>query len=164
MLKNNDFFAGAGGMGLGFKYAGFELAGAWDFDKYAVESYKNNISDLIKQVDITQMSYNEIPFANVWTFGFPCVDISIAGKRKGMIKGETRSGLFFEIMRLLEETESNKPNNLPMIILAENVKAVKAELPAIEKEYEKRGYKMYTTLYNSKYFNVPQNRERYFIL
>lgn len=164
MLKVNDFFCGAGGMGLGFKYAGFRLAGAWDIDKYAVESYGNNVSPKVKQADITQMTWDEVPYADVWTFGFPCQDISVAGKQAGMIKGKTRSGLFYEVMRLLEETETHSPDRLPTVILAENVKAVKKYLPEIEKEYKARGYRMYATLYNSKYWGVPQNRERYFIL
>lgn len=164
MLKVNDFFCGAGGMGLGFKYAGFRLAGAWDFDKYAVESYGNNVSPKVKQADITQMTWDEVPYADVWTFGFPCQDISVAGKQAGMVKGKTRSGLFYEVMRLLEETETHSPDRLPTVILAENVKAVKKYLPEVEKEYKARGYRMYATLYNSKYWGVPQNRERYFIL
>lgn len=164
MLRVNDFFCGAGGMGLGFKYAGFRLSGAWDFDKYAVESYGNNVSPKVKQADITQMTWDEVPYADVWTFGFPCQDISVAGKQAGMVKGKTRSGLFYEIIRLLEETEINSHDRLPSVILAENVKAVNTHLPEIEKEYETRGYKMYATLYNSKYWGVPQNRERYFIM
>lgn len=164
MMKVNDFFCGAGGMGLGFKYAGFQLAGAWDFDKYAVESYRHNVSPIVKQADITQMTWDEIPYADVWTFGFPCQDISVAGKKAGMVKGKTRSGLFYEVMRLLEETKTYNPDHLPKVILAENVKAVKKYLPEIEKEYNARGYRMYATLYNSKYWGVPQNRERYFII
>lgn len=164
ILRVNDFFCGAGGFGLGFKNAGFIISGSWDFDKYAVESYRNNVSHKVKQADISLMSWNEVPYADVWAFGFPCQDISVAGKQAGMVKGKTRSGLFYEIMRLLEETESNSHDRLPSIILAENVKAVNKFLPEIEKEYEARGYKMYATLYNSKYWGVPQNRERYFIL
>lgn len=163
-LRVNDFFCGAGGMGLGFKQAGFRLAGAWDFDRLAVESYANNISPKVKQADITQITWEEVPVADVWTFGFPCQDISLAGKGAGMVKGQTRSGLFYEIMRLLEQTENNNPNNLPSIILAENVKAVNKYLPEIEKEYEARGYRMYSTIYNSKYWGVPQSRERCFIV
>jgi DNA (cytosine-5)-methyltransferase 1 len=163
-LRVNDLFCGAGGMGLGFKQAGFRLAGAWDFDKWAVESYGHNVSPKVKQADITQMEWNELPYADVWTFGFPCQDISVAGKGAGMVKGETRSGLFYEVMRLLEETKKNDPNRLPKIILAENVKALKKYLPAIEEEYTERGYNMYYTLYNSKYWGVPQNRERYFVV
>jgi DNA (cytosine-5)-methyltransferase 1 len=158
-FKVNDFFCGAGGMGLGFKNAGFHITGAWDFDKYAVQSYKHNIDDNVLQADISQMTASDIPYADVWTFGFPCQDISIAGKQAGMVKGVTRSGLFYEIMRLLEETHSK-----PKLIMAENVKAIKKFLPIIEEEYAQQGYRMIAQLYNSKYWGVPQNRERYFIV
>lgn len=158
-LTVNDFFCGAGGMGIGFKNAGFRLGGAWDFDKYAVESYGHNVSPKVKQADITQMTAEDVPNSDVWTFGFPCQDISVAGTQAGMVKGETRSGLFYEVMRLLDETTEK-----PKIILAENVKAVKKYLPEIEKEYAERGYKFYSILYNSKYWGVPQNRDRYFMI
>lgn len=164
MLKLNDFFCGAGGMGLGFKNAGFEITGAWDFDKYAVESYYKNVSERVKLSNISEMKYSDISQSDVWTFGFPCQDISVAGKQKGMIKGETRSGLFYEIMRLLEETKSYNSDNLPRLILAENVKSVDKYMEEIEKEYEKIGYKLYYQLYNSSHWEVPQQRERYFII
>lgn len=158
-MKVNSFFCGAGGFDLGFIQAGFEISGAWDFDKYAVQSYNHNIGGA-EQADVSKMKGQDIPKANGWLFGFPCQDISVAGKQKGMIKGETRSGLFYEIMRLLDEV-SDKPE----WILAENVKAVKKFIPAIEEEYDKAGYTLVNPqLYNSKYWGVPQNRERYFLL
>lgn len=184
-MKVNSFFCGAGGFDQGFIQAGFEIAGAWDFDKYAVESYNHNIGGA-KQADVTQMKGADIPNANGWLFGFPCQDISIAGKQQGFIveciscghqydklkfsecnscgssdfKPFTRSGLFYEIMRLLGEV-SDKPE----WILAENVKAVKKFIPTIEEEYDKAGYRLVDPqLYNSKYWGVPQNRERFFLL
>jgi DNA (cytosine-5)-methyltransferase 1 len=163
-LTLNDFFCGAGGMGLGFQQAGFTIVGAWDFDKYAVESYRTNVGDHVQQMDISKMTWEDVPKADVWAFGFPCQDLSVAGKQAGMIKGVTRSGLFFEIMRLLEETRNQKPENLPSIIVAENVKALKRVLPTVKEEYENQGYEMRETLYNSKYWGVPQNRERYFVV
>ena len=51
-LKVNDFFCGCGGMGIAFKNAGYEIAGAWDFDKYAVESYRANVGDHVQKADI----------------------------------------------------------------------------------------------------------------
>lgn len=161
-IKVNDLFCGAGGMGLGFKNAGFEIAGAWDFDKYAVQSYKHNVGDHVKQADISQMTYEDMQLADVWTFGFPCQDLSIAGKQAGLFNGK-RSGLFFEVMRLLDETIEHG-QALPSIIMAENVKGLKPYLEVLEEEYRQRGYKMYYTLYNSKYWGVPQNRERYFVV
>jgi DNA (cytosine-5)-methyltransferase 1 len=159
-MKVNSFFCGAGGFDLGFIQAGFEIAGAWDFDKYAVESYKHNIGKHVLQADVSSMKGEQLPKANGWLFGFPCQDISIAGKQKGMVKGETRSGLFYEIMRLLGEV-SDKPE----WILAENVKAVKKLIPVIEQEYDKAGYTLVSPqLYNTKFEFLPQNRERFFLM
>jgi DNA (cytosine-5)-methyltransferase 1 len=159
-MKVNSFFCGAGGFDLGFIQAGFEITGAWDFDKYAVESYVHNIGMHGEQADVTQMKGLDIPKANGWLFGFPCQDISVAGKQKGMIQGETRSGLFYEIMRLLGEVADK-----PEWILAENVKAVKKFIPTIEEEYDKAGYDLVDPqLYNTKFWFLPQNRERYFLM
>lgn len=162
-LRVNDLFCGAGGMGIGFKQVGFETAGAWDFDKYAVQSYAHNVDKVVKQADITEMSYEDMQQADVWTFGFPCQDLSVAGKQAGLFEGK-RSGLFFEVMRLLDEAMENDLNRLPRIIMAENVKGLKPYLGVLEEEYKKRGYKMVYTLYNSKFWGVPQNRERYFVV
>lgn len=162
MHKVNDFFCGCGGMGLGFKQAGFATAGAWDYDKFAVESYRHNVDAIVQQSDIQQMRFDDIPAADVWTFGFPCQDLSIAGMQKGLHDGE-RSRLFFEIMRLLDELDMMGEDK-PKVIMAENVKALKPYLELLEAEYGKRGYRTYYTLYNSKFWGVPQNRERYFVL
>lgn len=155
-LTVNSFFCGAGGFDLGFIQAGFDVKAAWDFDKYAVQSYEHNIGDHVQQRDIKEMTGDEIPEATGWLFGFPCQDLSIANINGKGLEGE-RSGLFFEVMRLLGEVREK-----PVFILAENVKALKKHLPTLEEEYKKAGYRMYFTLYNSKYHGVPQNRERYF--
>lgn len=157
----NDFFCGAGGMGLGFKQAGFTIVGAWDFDKYAVQSYRENVGDHVKQADITQMTAADVPYADVWTAGFPCQDLSIAnmkGKDRKKLNGE-KSRLFFEVMRLLDEVQE-KPN----VIVAENVEELGDLLPIVEEHYRIRGYKMYAKLFNSKDWNVAQNRPRYFVV
>lgn len=71
----NDFFCGCGGMGVGFLNAGYKIAGAWDFDKYAVQSYDHNVGHHVKQADIKEMTWQDVPFAHVWAFGFPCQDL-----------------------------------------------------------------------------------------
>jgi len=162
MFTLNDFFCGCGGFGLAFKNAGFEIAGAWDIDKFAVKTYSRNVGSHVKQMDITEMTWRDVPKADVWSFGFPCQDLSIAGKQAGLIEGK-RSSLFFEIMRLLDETEENAPENLPSVLIAENVKQLKRYIPLLEHEYKKRGYSAHIKLFNSKYHGVAQNRERYFI-
>lgn len=195
VLKVNDFFCGCGGMGIAFKNAGYEIAGAWDFDKYAVQTYKENVGDHVKQTDIREMTHKDVPKADVWAFGFPCQDLSVAGKQKGMIlkcegcgeeieikpeeynnqticpvcggdnfKAASRSGMFFEMMRLLEETEQNTPENMPAVIIAENVRGLKPYLPVLRLEYERHGYTAHVEMFNSKYWGVPQNRERYAVV
>ena len=192
MYTLNDFFCGCGGIGAGFQQAGFEIVGAWDFDKYAVQTYRENVGDYVVQADITQMTIDEVPKADVWAFGFPCQDLSVAGKQAGLwlkccdlgcgheweITGDeartvcpvcgckkhraaSRSGMFFEIMRLLDEADED---DRPYILMAENVKALRPLLPILEAEYAKRGYRTYYTMFNSKYWDVPQNRERYFVV
>lgn len=194
-LKVNDFFCGCGGLGLAFKGAGFEIAGAWDFDKFAVQSYRENVGDHVKQADIREMTYKDVPKADVWTFGFPCQDLSVAGKQKGLVlkcqdcgaefeinpeeydggtfcpecssstlKAASRSGYFFEMMRLLDETNEHQKENLPAVIVAENVKGLKPYLPVLVTEYKRRGYTAHVEMFNSMYWGVPQNRQRYAVV
>lgn len=158
MMKVIDMFCGCGGMGGGFEDAGCEIVQAFDIDKFAVQSYNANFATKADLLDIRNISADYLNPADGWTFGFPCQDLSVAGKQAGLYNGE-RSKLFFEVMRLLDEVPEK-----PKFILAENVKGLKKYLPVLEQEYAKRGYRMYYTLYNSKYFGVPQNRERYFVL
>lgn len=160
-----DFFAGIGGFHSGFEKAGMKCIGWCEFDKYAQKSYQAiyDTEGLWFKDDVRKVRGQEIPRATVWTFGFPCQDVSIAGKQKGIKRG-TRSGLFFEIMRLIDEAEENKPR----WIIAENVK----NLLSIEggwgfftvlSEMAERGYSVEWRVYNSKDYGVPQNRERVYI-
>lgn len=194
-LKVNDFFCGCGGLGLAFQEAGYEIVGAWDFDKFAVETYRENVGGHVQKADIKELHQADIPQADVWAFGFPCQDLSVAGKQKGMIlkcqdcgevveinpeeytgentcpkcsgkdlRAESRSGCFFEIMRLLEETEREREEAMPAVIIAENVRGLKPYLPVLCMEYERHGYTAHIQMFNSKYWGVPQNRERYAVI
>jgi DNA (cytosine-5)-methyltransferase 1 len=155
----NSFFAGFGGFDLGFTQAGFTVVGAWDNDPYAVKSYAHNLGDHIELADITTMKGANVPYASGWLFGFPCTDVSQAGRKAGMIKGETRTGLFYEVMRLLGEV-----GRKPEWILAENVMGLAPYLDIVEHEYKQAGYRMVYTSYNSKFWGVAQSRQRFFIL
>lgn len=70
-LKVNDFFCGCGGMGIAFKNAGYEIAGAWDFDKYAVESYRANVGDHVQKADIKELHQAEHPTSGCVGVWFP---------------------------------------------------------------------------------------------
>lgn len=195
-LKVNDFFCGCGGMGLAFMAAGFEIAGAWDYDRHAIKSYQENVGPHAKEADIREMGYTDIPPADVWAFGFPCQDLSVAGKQKGLVlkcqdcgeeleidpekyteggtfcprcgsqnmKAASRSGMFFEMMRLLDETIENAPAAVPAVIIAENVKGLRPYLPVLQEEYKKRGYTAHIETFNSKWWGVPQSRDRYAVV
>ena len=119
-MKFIDFFAGIGGIRLGLEQSGHECVGFCEFDKFARQSYKaiHNTDGEWENHDIRTVKPYELPEADLWTFGFPCQDLSIAGKQKGLQAGE-RSGLFYEIMRLLA---GRRQEDRPQWLLIENVK------------------------------------------
>nr|DAR05609.1 MAG TPA: Cytosine specific methyltransferase [Caudoviricetes sp.] len=164
-MKFIDFFAGIGGFHSGLEKAGMECIGWCEFDKFAQASYRAiyDTEGLWFGEDVTKVKGSELPKADLWTFGFPCQDVSIAGKQKGLKKG-TRSGLFYEMMRLLDECEENKPD----WIMCENVKnllSIDNGIGFLEVvgEMAERGYTVEWKVYNSKDYGVPQNRERVYI-
>lgn len=165
-MKFIDFFAGIGGFRSGLEKAGMECVGWCEFDKFAQKSYRAmyDTEGLWFGDNVTKVKGSELPKANLWTFGFPCQDVSIAGKQKGLKKG-TRSGLFYEMMRLLDECEENKPD----WIMCENVKnllSIDNGIGFLEVvgEMAERGYTVEWKVYNSKDYGVPQNRERVYIV
>lgn len=118
-MKFIDFFSGIGGFHTGLEKAGMKCIGWCEFDKFAQASYRAmyDMDNLWFGDDVTKVKGKDLPKADLWTFGFPCQDVSIAGKQKGIKEG-TRNGLFYEIMRLIDERKENKPKWL----VCENVK------------------------------------------
>lgn len=119
-MKFIDFFSGVGGIRLGLEMAGHKCVGFCEWDKYARMSYKAmyDTKGEWECHDIRTASSMELPKADLWCFGFPCQDISVAGKQKGLQEGE-RSGLFYEVMRLLAGL---RQEDRPGWLLIENVK------------------------------------------
>lgn len=162
-----DFFAGIGTIRIGFEQAGWTCNGHVEWDKFAQASY--NAMHEIKEDeycgwDITKVRADELPRADLWAFGAPCQDFSIAGNRQGL-KGE-RSSLVYEIFRLIEETPEE---NRPTWLLYENVKGMLSsnggwDFLGILLEMDRLGYDVEWQLLNSKDWGVPQNRERVFTL
>ncbi|WP_163588853.1 DNA (cytosine-5-)-methyltransferase [Lactobacillus johnsonii] len=99
-----DFFAGIGGFRSGLEKAGHQCVGYVEWDKYARKSYQAiyNTEGEYTEHDIKEVKGIELPEADIWTFGSPCQDISIAGKQTGIVKGG-RISMFFEVIRCLEE-------------------------------------------------------------
>ena len=165
-MKFIDLFAGIGGFHSGLENAGMKCVGWCEIDKFARKSYEAiyDTTELWTATDIRFIRGWDMPKADLWSFGFPCQDISIAGKQQGIKRG-TRSGLYFEVMRLLDEAGENKPK----WIIAENVKNLMSirggwEFFTVIAEMEKRGYSIEWNIYNSKNYGVPQNRERVYIV
>lgn len=165
-MKFIDFFAGIGGFHSGLEKAGMECIGWCEFDKFAQKSYRAmyDTERLWFADDIRKVRGWDVPKADLWTFGFPCQDVSIAGKQKGIKRG-TRSGLFYEIMRLVDEAEENRPEWL----ICENVKNLLSidggrGFFEVLTEMGGRGYTVEWRVYNSKDYGVPQNRERVYIV
>lgn len=146
----------------------YNLEGYSEFDKYASRSYSaiHGVSEDKNFGDITKINEKELPKdIDLITYGFPCQDISLAGKQKGLFNEDgtqTRSGLFFEALRIIEETK-------PRVAIAENVKNLvgkkfKDQFEIVLNSLEEAGYNNYYKVLNSKDFGIPQNRERVFIV
>ena len=161
-----DFFSGIGLFRLGLEQAGFICKGHCEIDKYANLSYEamhKPKEDEWFEKDITKVSAKSLPDVDLWAGGFPCQDVSMAGKRKGLY-GE-RTGLFFELIRLLRECGNNKPRWL----ILENVKGIFSsgggrDFAVVLCELAALGYGVEYALVNSKDYGVPQNRERVYII
>ena len=162
-----DFFAGVGGFRKGMEMAGHKCLGHCEIDKFANMSYEaihEPKEDEWFETDIRRANADELPRADVWCFGFPCQDISIAGKQLGF-KGQ-RSSLFFTVTRLIRDT---KEENRPKYLFIENVKNLLSvnggtDFLKLLIELDEIGYDAEWQVLNSKNFGVPQNRERVFII
>ena len=131
-----------------------------DIDKYAVQTYNKNFKENYEATDIRTIKTSDIPDFDMLCAGFPCQAFSIAGKRRGF--QDTRGTLFFEITRILEAKK-------PKIILLENVKGLlnhdKGQtFKIVLQTLDELGYETQWMVLNSKFFGVPQNRERVFII
>lgn len=162
-----DFFAGVGGFRRGMELAGHTCLGHCEIDKFANMSYTEIHEPREGEwfgTDIRRTNADELPRADVWCFGFPCQDISVAGKQLGF-KGQ-RSSLFFTVTRLIRDA---KEENRPKYLFIENVKNLLSvnggcDFLKLLIELDEIGYDAEWQVLNSKNFGVPQNRERVFII
>lgn len=168
-MKFLDLFAGIGGFRLGLEQAGHECVGYVEWDKFARKSYEaiHNTEGEWTWHDITTIDYRDIPRADCWTFGFPCQDISVAGKQKGF-DGE-RSSLFFAVTKRLRQIKEWDSEKMPTYLLIENVKNFLSvnggwDFMLAQTELDEIGYDVEWDVLNSRDFGVPQNRERVFIV
>ncbi len=176
-----DLFAGVGGFHLAMHSVGGNCVFASEIDKFARVTYEANFRNIspdlfdkgLFNADITdpELDYSTIPDFDVLCAGFPCQPFSHAGHKKGF--SDTRGTLFFNIeeivrtkIRLNKEDQSVK---IPKVLFLENVKGLRGHdkgrtYATIRQKLEELGYTVREEVLNSKYFGVPQNRERIFII
>ena len=156
-----SLFAGVGGICLGFKNNGVDIIYANDFDKYACETYRTNFNHTLVEGDMTKIKSDDMPQADILLGGSPCQAFSIAGYRKGF--NDERGNLFFEYLRILVDKQ-------PQAFLFENVKNLTAHdggktFAIMLDAFKQNGYHVrYQVLNSCDYGNVPQNRERIYVV
>lgn len=160
-MKIVSFFAGAGGLDLGFRQAGFDVVWANEYDKEIWETYKkNHTKTILDQRSIVDIVEEEVPDCDGIIGGPPCQSWSAAGTLRGI--KDKRGQLFFDFIRILEAKQ-------PKFFLAENVSGMllprhRGALENIKKMFENAGYVLSFQLLNSSDYNVPQDRKRVFFI
>jgi DNA (cytosine-5)-methyltransferase 1 len=168
-----ELFAGVGSQAMALRDIGanFEHYRVVEFDKYPVASYNAIHGTNFPTMDITKIHGEDLGIVDtdtyeyIVTYSFPCQDLSVAGHGKGMTKGSgTRSGLLWEVERLLNEVEE-----LPQILLMENVPQVHSKKNMSDFQnwldfLESKGYQTYWQDLNAMNYGVAQSRNRCFAL
>lgn len=170
MINYLSLFSGIGAFEKALDRLGmsYNVVNYCEIDKYASKSYSviHNVPESKNLGDITKIDEQALPKdIDLVTYGFPCQDISIAGKQKGLFNEDgtqTRTGLFFEALRIIEATQ-------PRVAIAENVKNLtskkfNAQFQVVLESLEQAGYNNYWQVLNAKDYGIPQNRERVFIV
>ena len=158
-----DLFAGVGMARMGMEQAGFKCVYTCEFDKHKRKEYEIIHGNIPEGCDIRDVRATDIPRSDVWFFGAPCQDFSIAGLRKGL--GGERSSLIGEVFRLLKEKAEDKPEWL----VYENVKGMLSsnygcDFLSILLAMDGLGYDVEWQVLNTKNFGLPQNRERVYTI
>lgn len=165
-MKFLDIFSGIGGFRRAFELAGHTCAGHVEIDRHADMAYraihKVKESEFFCR-DIGMLRPAMLPGSDIWCFGFPCVDISVAGKRAGM--DGKRSGLYYSVIELVRGMPEE---DRPRWLIAENVRNLLAinggwDFASVLSAMANAGYAVQWAVYNTKDFGLPQNRERVFI-
>ena len=163
-----ESFAGVGMQRMAFERLGidYEMVGISEIDKYAIQSYMAIHGDTKNYGDITKIKGEDLPQIDIFTYSFPCQDLSNAGKGKGISEG-TRSGLVYEVLRILRELK--EIDRLPPVLMMENVIGLLSKnhiqgFEEIKQELVELGYTNYWDKLNAKDYGVAQSRNRVFMI
>jgi len=165
-MKFISLFAGVGGFDEGMRRAGHECVAMVEWDKSAAGVLAYRYPDVPLYCDVSKVEVDDLPDCDFLTYGFPCQDLSVAGKRKGL-EGE-RSGLFFEATRLIRGLHAR--GSRFRFAVAENVKGLFSADDGLAfarciRELQQCGAsEIGWSVYDSQYFGLAQRRKRVFIV
>jgi DNA (cytosine-5)-methyltransferase 1 len=160
-LRLASFFSGIGGFDLGFERAGYEVVFISEKEPFCLSVLRKNWPKATINTDILNL-HEKIPTAEVWTAGFPCQDVSLARARpRAGLEGK-RTGLFFPFIELVKE-------HLPNFVVLENVPGLLnsnrgRDFALVLRKMAELGYSVGWRVLNSKYFGVPQSRQRVYVV
>ena len=165
MLTGVSLFAGVGGFDLAMQRQGVKVVASVEIDKNCNQVLANHFPDATQFTDVTTVTGEDLinagftPSTGIITGGFPCQDLSVAGKRAGLA-GE-RSGLFWEIARLVEETQTEYfvIENVPGLLSSNKGK----DFGVVIGTMADLGYSLGWRVLDAQYFGVPQRRKRVLI-
>ena len=162
-MKVLSLFSGIGAFERAIYNKGIEheIINYCEKDKYASCAY-SVLHDISEDKNLGDIIGAKGSYADLLTYGFPCTDISLAGKCKGIIKGETKSGLLFEALRIIKESR-------PKVAIAENVKNLVSKMfiqdfNNLIEELDRLGYNSYWKVMNGINYSSAHSRERIFIV
>jgi len=166
MITAVSLFAGVGGFDLALERNGVKVVASVEIDKKAQEVLRRHFPNSTIFGDIMGVTGEQliaagfIPQSGIITGGFPCQDLSVAGKRAGL--GGERSGLFWQICRLLDETRAQNfiLENVPGLLSSNNGR----DMAVVVEALVKRGYRIAYRVLDAQHFGVPQRRRRVFIV
>jgi DNA (cytosine-5)-methyltransferase 1 len=166
MLTGVSLFAGIGGFDLAMQRQGVKVVASVEIDKRCNQVLAQHFPDVKQFTDVTEVKGEDLinagftPSTGIITGGFPCQDLSVAGKRAGLV-GE-RSGLFWEIARLVEETQTEYfiIENVPGLLSSNNGK----DFGVVIGTMADLGYSLSWRVLDAQHFGVPQRRKRVFIV
>lgn len=163
-LRVFEAFAGIGAQRIALRNLNIdhEVVGISEIDKYAIKSYEAIHGPTKNFGDIRDIKVDDLPAIDLFTYSFPCQDLSVAGKLEGLIRGKTRSGLLYECEKIIEFKK-------PKYLLMENVKNLvskkfKSQFDEWIEYLNGLGYTTYYKVLNAKDYGIPQNRERVFAI
>lgn len=168
-MKFGSLFAGVGGFDIGLEAAGWECRWQVEWDPHCQQTLAHHWPNTAKYLDVSDVSGYDIEPVDVITFGSPCQDLSVAGKRAGLVDGG-RSNLFFQATRIIKEMKEKTNGEYPRIAIWENVPGALSsnggdDFAAVLEEMVNCGsYHLEWSILDAQFFGVPQRRRRVFVI